>query len=348
MTIEGMNRKLVAILSMDVKGYSRLMGDDEAWTVRTITAYRDVISSMIRNTGGRVVDSPGDNLLAEFSSVVDAVQTAVEIQQVLKLRNAQLPEDRKMEFRIGINLGDVIEEDGRLYGDGVNIAARIEALADPGGICISGSVYELIRNKLTLMNEFFGEHAVKNISEPVSVYKIQIDSAGVDEQASKQTSKFNFWKVGLFALIGILVLGLGALLISGGFPTTAAPETATTMPTVEPTVAPTEKSTNTPEPTPTSTVEATATPTPIPTLEPATITFTSNANCRSGQGTSFPVAFKFALGDEVEVLAVDTSGEYFYIQNPLNANVQCWVYYESVAETGDFDALPIYTPVPTP
>ena len=137
MATEDFKRKLTAILSADVKGYSRLMGEDEEATVRTITAHRKVITSVIEKYRGRVVDSPGDNILAEFVSVVDAVQSAVEIQEVVRAKNAELPEDRKMEFRIGINLGDVIQEGERIYGDGVNIAARVEGLADPGGICIS-------------------------------------------------------------------------------------------------------------------------------------------------------------------------------------------------------------------
>ncbi|MFQ6672309.1 MAG: adenylate/guanylate cyclase domain-containing protein, partial [Candidatus Tectimicrobiota bacterium] len=151
-------RKLTAILSADVKGYSRLMGDDEVATVWTITAYREVMATLIRQHRGRVVDSPGDNLLAEFASVVDAVQCAVEIQRELKARNAELPDHRKMEFRIGINLGDVIVDGERIYGDGVNIAARVEGLAEGGGICLSGTVYEQVRNKLAQGYESLGEH----------------------------------------------------------------------------------------------------------------------------------------------------------------------------------------------
>src|SRR5713101_8242835 len=127
-----MERKLTAILSADVKGYSRLMGEDEEATIRTLTAYREVMATLIQQHRGRVVDSPGDNLLAEFASVVDAVRGAVEIQQVLKTKNAELPEHRPMQFRLGINLGDVLVEGERLYGDGVNIAARLESLADAG------------------------------------------------------------------------------------------------------------------------------------------------------------------------------------------------------------------------
>jgi len=139
MNTERVKRKLSAIFSADVEGYSRLMGDDEAATVRTLEAYRKVLTDLVEEHRGRVVDSPGDNLLAEFGSVVDAVQCAVEVQQILKAKNAELPENRRMQFRIGVNLGDVIQEGERIYGDGVNIAARIEGLADGGGICVSGS-----------------------------------------------------------------------------------------------------------------------------------------------------------------------------------------------------------------
>src|SRR2546425_11574985 len=129
-----MERKLSAILSADVQGYSRLMGDDEVATIRTLTAYREVITILIQQHRGRLVDSPGDNLLAEFASAVDALRCTVEIQRKLKVRNAELPDHRKMEFRIGINVGDVVVEGERIYGDGVNIAARLESLAEPGGI----------------------------------------------------------------------------------------------------------------------------------------------------------------------------------------------------------------------
>ena len=133
-------RKLTAILSADVEGYSRLMGDDEDATIRTLTTYRELMSTLIDKHQGRVVDSPGDNMLAEFGSVVDAVHCAVEIQQELRIRNAELSENRMMKFRIGINLGDVVEEAERIYGDGINIAARVEGLAKAGGICVSQDV----------------------------------------------------------------------------------------------------------------------------------------------------------------------------------------------------------------
>jgi adenylate cyclase len=167
-------RKLAAILSADVEGYSRLMGDDEVGTVRTITAYREAVGSAVARHAGRVVDSPGDNVLAEFSSVVDAVQCAVEIQEELRPRNAALPASRQMRFRIGINLGDVIVEGQRLYGDGVNIAARIEGLAEGGGICLSGTAYDQVEGKLPLGYDFLGEHAVKNIARPMRVYRVRL------------------------------------------------------------------------------------------------------------------------------------------------------------------------------
>jgi class 3 adenylate cyclase len=169
-------RKLTAILSADVKGYSRLMGEDEEWTVHTLNTYKDMIGGLIQQHRGRVVDAPGDNILAEFGSVVDAVQCGVGIQQMLRAKNAMLPQSRRMEFRIGINLGDVIEEAEHIYGDGVNIAARLESLAEAGGICISGIVFDQIEKKLRLGYEYVGEQSVKNIEKPVPVYRVLMKS----------------------------------------------------------------------------------------------------------------------------------------------------------------------------
>jgi adenylate cyclase len=172
MVQEGFKRKLTAILSADAEGYSSLMGDDEEATVRTLTAYREVHTTLIQQHNGQVLDSPGDNLLAEFVSVVDAVQCAVAVQKEIKARNYQLPENRRMQFRIGINLGDVIQEEERIYGDGVNIAARLESLANPGGICISKTAFDQIESKLPYGYEFLGDQTVKNIAKPVSAYRV--------------------------------------------------------------------------------------------------------------------------------------------------------------------------------
>jgi adenylate cyclase len=171
MAQEGFKRKLTAILSADAVGYSRLMAEDETATVKTIASYREVMASLVKQHRGRVVDSPGDNLLAEFSSVVDAVQCAVAVQSEFQTRNAELAENRRMEFRIGINLGDVIDEEDRIYGDGVNIAARLEALADPGGVCVSKTAFDQIETKLPLGYEYLGQKSVKNGSIRISQHE---------------------------------------------------------------------------------------------------------------------------------------------------------------------------------
>ena len=165
MVEDSVRRKLRAILSADVKGYSRMMGEDEIGTYQTLTANLESIRPIISEHKGRVFSSPGDAVMAEFSSVVDAVQCAVELQDKIEAANAEVPEDRKMQFRIGVNLGDVIHDGEQVYGDGVNIAARIETLAEPGKVSISRNVYSQVRNKLKFGYEYQGEHQVKNIAE---------------------------------------------------------------------------------------------------------------------------------------------------------------------------------------
>jgi len=211
MTTQEVKRKLTAILSADVKGYSRLMGEDEEWTLRTLNTYKEVMRSLIQQYRGRVVNAPGDNVLAEFASVVDAVQCAVEIQQVLRARNALLPENRRMEFRIGINLGDVIEEGDSIYGDGVNIAARLEGLADAGGICISESAYQQIENKLPLRYEYLGEHEVKNIAKPVRVYRAEIESGEPSQVKVKAKVESKNRKYLIVAAMVVVIIAIAAL-----------------------------------------------------------------------------------------------------------------------------------------
>jgi len=170
---EGVERRLAAILSADAVGYSRLMAEDEAATIRTLTAYREQATTLVQEHRGRVVDFTGDNFLAEFPTALEAVQAAVEIQRALKARNADLLAERRMQFRMGVHLGDVAVEGERIYGDGVNIAARLEGLAEPGGICISGEVHGQVRQKLDLECENLGEQALKNIPHPVRVHRLQ-------------------------------------------------------------------------------------------------------------------------------------------------------------------------------
>jgi class 3 adenylate cyclase len=185
---EQVQRKLAAIFLADVAGYSRLMRNDEVATFNTLSAYREVMTHLIRQHRGRVVDMSGDGLLAEFPSVVDGMQSAVSIQKELRTRNAGLSENRRMNFRIGINIGDVIQEEDRIYGDGVNIAARLEKLAEPGGICISRMAYDQIESKLPLGYVYMGEKVVKNISKPLHAYRVIIDPESPSGQARKTES----------------------------------------------------------------------------------------------------------------------------------------------------------------
>jgi adenylate cyclase len=211
MTTQEVKRKLTAILSADVKGYSRLMGEDEESTARTLNTYKEVMAGLVQHHHGRVVDAPGDNLLAEFASVVDAVRCAVEIQKELKTRNVELPENRRMEFRIGVNLGDVIEEGDKILGDGVNIAARMESLSEAGGICISGTAYDQVENKLSLGYEYLGEQAVKNIAKPVRVYRVLMEPEAAGKVIGEKKAKPRQWKRVALGLVIVVVAGLIAL-----------------------------------------------------------------------------------------------------------------------------------------
>lgn len=203
-------RKLTAILYADAKEYSRLMGEDELRTIRTLHEYRDLMSALINRFEGRVVDSPGDNLLAEFASAVNAVACAVKIQNMLKTRNDTLPANRRLEFRVGINLGDVIDDGKNIYGDGVNVADRLESLAEGGGICISGTVYDHVENKLNLKFKNLGKRSVKNIRRPIRVYRVL---------TAPNTTKWqsgNMWAVQrnrIFAgvaLVAVAIVGVAA------------------------------------------------------------------------------------------------------------------------------------------
>ncbi len=211
MVNNGMQRKLKAIFSADVQGYSKLMGDDDESTVNTITTYREIMADLVENHQGRIVDSPGDNILAEFSSSLNAVLCAIEIQRRLETENSKLPDNRRMDFRIGINLGDILHKGNRIYGDGVNIAARIENLADPGGVCISRGVYDQVDGRIDIGFADLGSHAVKNIRKPVRVYKVQLGPHDKDKmvEATKAKGVHRRWViVAIIALVAIIGGGL--------------------------------------------------------------------------------------------------------------------------------------------
>jgi len=238
MTQEGFKRKLTAILSADVEGYSRLMGDDEEATVRTLTTYREVLTTLIQQHNGKVLDSPGDNLLAEFVSVVDAVQCAVAVQKEIKARNDDLPENRRMQFRIGINLGDVIQEGERIYGDGVNIAARFEGLSEPGGICISKTAFDHIESKRPYGYEFLGDQTVKNIAKPVIAYKVIMDPRIITSAKIEKKKVMPPWSkkfvlaVGFAVIIIFMALGIWSFYLGGRLtkPTTGGKASIVVLP----------------------------------------------------------------------------------------------------------------------
>ncbi len=216
-TLAGIERKLAAIFHADVKGYSRLVGEDEVTTLRTVAAYLGRMRTSVGQHGGRAVGSRGDSLLAEFPSVVEAVQCAVEIQRELQVRNAELPVARRVEFRVGINLGEVVVEGDEIYGDGVNIAVRLEGLAAAGGICISEVVYDQIKNRLALGYESMGEQTLKNIEKPVPVWRVLIDetaasTTSVGAAPRGRPEGRRYWQGA--ALVGVIVLLVGAGIVA--------------------------------------------------------------------------------------------------------------------------------------
>src|SRR5512136_2286914 len=213
MTTQEVKRKLAAILSADVKGYSRLMGEDEEGTIRILNAYKEVLTGFIQKHHGRVVGTAGDSLLAEFASVVDAVRCAVGIQEELKDRNKELSEDRRMDFRIGVNLGDVVEDGDTIYGDGVNIAARLESLSEAGGICISGTAFDQVKNKLNLGYKYLGEQAVKNISEPVRVYRVMMEPEAAGKVIGEKKPKPGQWQRAILSLVVVLIVVVAVIAI---------------------------------------------------------------------------------------------------------------------------------------
>jgi adenylate cyclase len=212
--VSNSDRRLAAILAADAFGYSRLMAEDEAGTIQTINAYREAIGTLVAQHHGRVVDSPGDNLLAEFPNTLDAVECAIEIQGVLRVRNQRLAENRRMLFRIGLHLGDIQAEGDCIYGDGVNIAARLEGLSEPGGVCISGEVHRQVENKLNLPFEDLGEQSVKNIPNPVRAYRVRLE-AEAPPAAQKPRLIPQHWARAAAAFVVLLGIGVAVWRLSG-------------------------------------------------------------------------------------------------------------------------------------
>lgn len=207
-----LERRLSAILSADAVGYSRLMAEDQTATVRLITVYRKTITDLTEEHRGRIVDAPGDNVLAELPTATDAVEAAVEIQRVLQARNESLPENRRMHFRIGVHLGDITAEGDRVYGDGVNVAARIEAIAEPGGICVSTAVREQLRQDSRLAWEDLGDKTLKNIPTPVRVFRLRFDDQKPSLAKSTRSSASRMSRA-VIPLTLLLALLLGVTLL---------------------------------------------------------------------------------------------------------------------------------------
>ena len=198
MAVDRVQRRMAAILAADVVGYSRLMGKDEEGTLATLKAYRELIDGLISHHGGRIFGSAGDSVIAEFASPVEAVRCATEIQLEIDKRNLGLPEPDRMRFRIGVNLGDIIVDGSNLMGDGVNVAARLETLSPPGGICISESVHTQVRDRLSLDFLDLGEHRVKNIARPVRVYRVPLASEAEAKSPFRGLDAFEFDNADLF------------------------------------------------------------------------------------------------------------------------------------------------------
>src|SRR3954471_14980378 len=251
-----MKRKIAAIFAADIAGYSRLVAEDEEETLRRLASYREVVDDFIARAGGRIFNTAGDAVLAEFPSAVEAVRCAIDIQESLRTRNMAYPPSRQMAFRIGITIGDVVERDGDLLGDGVNIAARLEGLAEVGGICISRAVHEQVANKLSVQFADIGAQEVKNIPTPVHAYMVAMrreDGTYATPKLKTAASKVAAAPVWMWPLV-VAVVSIVAILVTGSLYNTRLKQAATAAitPTATPAAAP-------------SATPAAATPSPTPT-----------------------------------------------------------------------------------
>jgi class 3 adenylate cyclase len=229
-----MKRKIAAIVAADVAGYSRLVAEDEEETLRRLASYRSVIDDFIAKAPGRIFNTAGDAIMAEFASAVDAVRCAIDIQESLRTRNLAYPPSRQMKLRIGITVGDVVEREGDLLGDGVNIAARLQTLAEPGGICVSRSVYEQVSNKLSVRFADLGNQQVKNIPTPVHAYLVAMNAPNMAAPTTRGNSRTGAIMWPRLAAVAILAVAGGALcfylfvMSRSGFPVAKPPSSLTT------------------------------------------------------------------------------------------------------------------------
>ncbi|MEZ2147056.1 adenylate/guanylate cyclase domain-containing protein [Bradyrhizobium sp. DN5] len=257
-----MKRKIAAIFAADIAGYSRLVAEDEEETLRRLASYREVVDDFIAKSGGRIFNTAGDAVLAEFPSAVDAVRCAIDIQESLRTRNLAYPPSRQMSFRIGITIGDVVERDGDLLGDGVNIAARLEGLAEVGGICVSRAVHEQVANKLSVQFADIGAQEVKNIPTPVHAYMVAMrreDGTYAKPQLKKPASKLAAAPVWMWPLV-VAVVSIVAIGVSGFLYNTKLKQTASiAAPAATPGAAPTANATAT-SPMPTQMAKTPMTP----------------------------------------------------------------------------------------
>ncbi|SEN04161.1 adenylate/guanylate cyclase domain-containing protein [Bradyrhizobium sp. OK095] len=267
-----MKRKIAAIFAADIAGYSRLVAEDEEETLRRLASYREVIDDFIAKANGRIFNTAGDAVLAEFPSAVDAVRCAIDIQESLRTRNMAYPPSRQMSFRIGITIGDVVERDGDLLGDGVNIAARLEGLAEVGGICVSRAVHEQVANKLSVQFADIGAQEVKNIPTPVHAYMVAMrredgtyTTPKLKKVAKAESGPNWMWPL-VVGVVSVVAIGVGGFLYFTKLETTQLSSTATApSPVVAPSHSPTPAiATKAPEPSPTPTQSAAAAPTPMP------------------------------------------------------------------------------------
>jgi adenylate cyclase len=311
-----MKRKIAAIFAADIAGYSRLVAEDEEETLRRLASYRAVTDDFIAKAGGRIFNTAGDAVLAEFPSAVEAVRCAIDIQESLRTRNMAYPPSRQMAFRIGITIGDVVERDGDLLGDGVNIAARLEGLAEVGGICISRAVHEQVANKLSVQFADIGAQEVKNIPTPVHAYMVAMrredgtySMPQVKKPAAKAAGAPNWmWPVvvGVVSVVAIVVAGLPYFTKLELTPATK--ETASASKADAP--APLPSTTPSPSPTPTQSAQTSPPPAPMPSTNEKfvaeTVPFVSDR-------TRSTLAREYTPGADAKAFAVTSSGVFDFV-----------------------------------